>query len=110
MNPSSDNMNQDWNTITFKKDTTKLNKNPPKKSPKEYKIVNKDLASSLQQARCAKNETQKSLAAKLNILSADLNSWERGLTLPSNDVIAKLSNALGIKLPRNQKIPLEELE
>lgn len=110
MNPVNDNMNQNWQPVVFKKKTPKSEPVKTKKSSKEYKIVNKELGISLQQARCAKQETQKSLANKVNILVSDLNSWERGLTLPSNDIIAKLSSVLGTKLPRNKKIPLEEPE
>lgn len=100
---------QDWNTVTFQ---------TPKKLPvssgkgnmssnKEYSLVNKDLPLQLQQARQAKNLTQKQLATRCNIDVHDIAAWEKGNRLPTNDIIAKLSKELSIRLPRNSKIHLE---
>lgn len=102
---------QDWKVVIF--DTKK---SPDKKqissqipSKKEYTMVNKDFPLALQQARNAKGLTQKVLSNRLNIDSLDLNAWERGTRLPSNDTIARLSKELSVKLPRNTKV-LKELE
>ena len=102
---------QDWKVVTF--DTKK---SPDKKqissqllSKKEYTMINKDLPLALQQARNAKGLTQKTLSNRLNIDATDLNAWERGTRLPSNDIIARLSKELGVKLPRNKKV-LKESE
>ena len=97
---------QDWNTVTFQ---------APKKLPissdksnmsskKEYSLVNKDLPLQLQQARQVKNFTQKQLANRCNIDVHDLAAWEKGSRLPTNDIIAKLSKELCVRLSRNSKI------
>ena len=102
---------QDWKVVTF--DNKKI---PDKKqissqlpSKKEYTIVNKDLPLALQRARTARNLTQKELSNRLNIDAIQLNAWERGTRIPNNDVIARLSKELGVKLPRNTKV-LKESE
>lgn len=97
---------QDWKVVTFdtKKSPDKKqisSQFPPKK---EYIMINKDLPLALQQARNAKSLTQKVLSNRLNIDVTDLNAWERGTRLPSNDIIARLSKELGVKLPRNTKV------
>lgn len=96
---------QDWKVVVFNK------KNPDKKqvssqlpSKKEYITINKDLRLALQQARTAKNFTQRTLSNKLNIDITELNAWEKGSRIPNNDIIARLSKELGVKLPRNIKV------
>jgi len=103
---------QDWKVVTFdtkpKQDNKKqISSHLPSK--KEYIFVNKDLSLALQQARNSRNLTQKVLSSKLNLDATDLNAWERGSRLPHNDIIARLSKELGVKLPRNTKV-LKESE
>ena len=97
---------QDWKVVTFdfkpKQEKKHISSQLPSK--KEHTFVNKDLPLALQQARNAKNLTQKILSNKLNLDVTDLNAWERGTRLPSNDIIARLSKELGVKLPRNTKV------
>ena len=102
---------QDWKVVTFdnKKSTDKKQISSQLPSKKEYTMVNKDLPLALQQARNAKSLTQKVLSNRLNIDTTDLNAWERGSQIPNNDIIARLSKELGVKLPRNTKI-LKESE
>lgn len=102
---------QDWKVVTFdkKKQETKKQISSQLPSKKEYTLVNKELPLALQQARNAKSLTQKALSNKLNLDSTDLNAWESGKRLPNNDVIARLSKELGVKLPRNTKV-LKESE
>lgn len=102
---------QDWKVVTFdtKKSSNKKQISSQLPSRKEYTMVNKDLPLALQQARNAKSLTQKVLSNRLNIDTSDLNTWERGTRLPSNDIIARLSKELGVKLPRNTKV-LKESE
>lgn len=96
---------QDWNTVTFSKpaqvSTTKSVSQGVARN--EYTITNKELPKALQQARQAKNMTQKALCLKLNIQVKDFNEWERGTSIPSNQVIAVISKELGVQLPRNKK-------
>ena len=102
---------QDWKVVTFdakpKQDKKHVNFQLPSK--KEYTLTNKDLPLALQKARNSRNLTQKVLSTRLNLDASDMNAWERGSRLPSNDVIARLSKELGVKLPRNVKV-LKESE
>lgn len=102
---------QDWKVVKFdtKKSSDKKQISSQLPSKKEYTVVNKDLPLALQQARNAKSLTQKILSNRLNIDTTDLNAWERGTRLPSNDIIARLSKELGVKLPRNTRV-LKESE
>ena len=102
---------QDWKVVTFGAKPKQNNKQISSQLPskKEYTVVNKDLPLALQQARNAKSLTQKVLSNRLNIDTSDLNAWERGSRVPSNDIIARLSSELGVKLPRNTKV-LKESE
>lgn len=102
---------QDWKVVTFnnKKSPIKRQISSQLPSKKEYTIMNKDLPLALQQARNTRGLTQKILSNKLNIDVADLNAWERGSIVPNNDIIARLSKELGVKLPRNTKV-LKESE
>lgn len=103
---------QDWKVVTFDAKPKQDNKkqiSSQLQSKKEYTFVNKDLPLALQQARNSRNLTQKVLSNKLNLDATDLNLWERGSRIPSNDIIARLSKELGVKLPRNTKV-LKESE
>ena len=102
---------QDWKVVKFdtKKSSDQKQISSQLPSKKEYTVVNKDIPLALQQARNAKNLTQKILSNRLNIDATDLNAWERGTRLPSNDIIARLSKELGVKLPRNTRV-LKESE
>ena len=102
---------QDWKVVTFdakpKQDKKQVSFHLPSK--KEYTLTNKDLPLALRQARNLQGLTQKILSTRLNLDISDLNAWERGSRIPSNDVIARLSKELGVKLPRNVKV-LKESE
>lgn len=102
---------QDWKVVTFdvKPKNDKRQISSQLLSKKEYTIVNKDLPLALQQARNSKGLTQQNLSNRMNIDKIDLNAWERGSRVPSNDIIAHLSKELGVKLPRNTKV-LKEFE
>tara|TARA_E500000178_G_C16926255_1_gene709550 strand:- start:757 stop:1071 length:315 start_codon:yes stop_codon:yes gene_type:complete len=104
-------MHQDWKVITFEPKKKQDHKQTCSQLPskKEFRLINKDFPLKLQQARTASGLTQKILSNKLNIDVTDLNSWERGLRLPNNDIIALLSKELKVKLPRNTKV-LKESE
>ena len=102
---------QDWKVVTFdvKPKTDKRQINSQLSSKKEHTMINKDLPLALRQARNCKGLTQKLLSNRMNIDTIDLNAWERGSRLPSNNIIARLSKELGVKLPRNTKV-LKESE
>lgn len=105
---------QDWKIVTFNKPQSKVSTSSKiasqLPSKKEFILSNKELPLALQQARTIKGLKQTNLALKLNLSSQDINAWERGVKLPSNDIIAKLSRELGIKLPRNIKILKENVD
>jgi len=69
----------------------------------KHETVSKDLKKSIQQARQAKNMTQKQLAQALVMDVKIVNEYESGKAIPNNAVIAKMEKALGVKLPRAAK-------
>lgn len=48
--------------------------------------------------RKEQNRTQKELAQKLNVTNKAVSKWERGLSLPSIDLLTPLSRELGISV------------
>ena len=103
---------QDWNEVILKKPIPikqnkgerKINNNnnneeeiqAPPKSVQEIRIA-------IQQARIAKNFSQKQLASLMNISIQHIGQFENGKMAPSNAMIAKLERLLNVKLPRNKK-------
>ena len=47
--------------------------------------------------------SQSDLAKKLNIKQVDINNYENGKLVPTNNIIAKLEKLLKTKLPRIKK-------
>jgi putative transcription factor len=117
---------QDWTVITLKKKkkTNKKSQNvggtvtkntPPNKQNKsnfsasrieekmdndEYHLpsVSHSLQMQIQQARQAKNMTQKDLAQKANISESIVKSYESGKAIPTQADLNKLRKVLGVKL------------
>jgi ribosome-binding protein aMBF1 (putative translation factor) len=110
---------QDWNTIIIngkgtkdkiaekrEKEKGQSNYVPP---PESIKIeAAKNLSQLISQARTTKTKTQKQLATELGIAPSLLSRWETGKETPTNAEIAKIEKTLGIKLPRNKKIKVDE--
>ena len=57
-----------------------------------------NLSKTIQQARCAKNITQKQLAQAINKPVAIITQYENGSALPDNQILGKLERCLGVKL------------
>ncbi len=62
------------------------------------KTVGLSVARAIQQARQAKNLTQKDLATAINEKAGVVNEYESGKAIPSQQVLMKLERKLGVKL------------
>ncbi|KAL7430387.1 hypothetical protein ACHAXM_002169 [Skeletonema potamos] len=71
--------------------------------------VDKNLSKAIQQARMAKNMTQKDLATKINEKPQVVGEYESGKAVPNGQIIVKMEKVLGVKLPRPGKKPAEKL-
>jgi len=67
-------------------------------APIPLKQGNKEIGLLISQTRAKLNWTQVQLATKINITSADLQKYENGTQVISQDAFNKLENALNIKL------------
>eukprot|EP01122_Echinamoeba_exundans_P003226 TRINITY_DN13354_c1_g1_i1.p1 TRINITY_DN13354_c1_g1~~TRINITY_DN13354_c1_g1_i1.p1 ORF type:complete len:145 (+),score=37.03 TRINITY_DN13354_c1_g1_i1:127-561(+) len=56
----------------------------------------------VQQARAAKNWTQKDLAVQISEKPNVVQEYENGSAIPDTKIILKMEKALGVKLPRNK--------
>ena len=92
---------------TERRDTSNKSHAPPKidsrkldqaEEPDHIPQVGLSIAKKIQQARMAKGQTQAQLAQLINVKSAVINEYEQGRGIPDNSVIAKLQQALGVKL------------
>tara|TARA_Y100000389_G_C17468694_1_gene528175 strand:+ start:4147 stop:4482 length:336 start_codon:yes stop_codon:yes gene_type:complete len=103
---------QDWTPFVMQKRTTQ--KKEQKTSQKKVSqlaenietkfIPASDFKVKMMQARVAKKMTQKDLAAKMNVPITQIQKWESGKIVPTNQQIAKVSRAIGVELPRCKKI------
>jgi ribosome-binding protein aMBF1 (putative translation factor) len=105
---------QDWNTVVFnkkkddeikkKKDTsfnpegTKKFRNLDSDDPDAPEKVSHDLKIKIQQARTARNLTQKQLATQLNIPVATISNYENGKEIPTKQITSRISKILGVRL------------
>lgn len=64
------------------------------------KTVSQDLKLQIQQARQAKNLTQKQLATQCNFPESVVKSYENGTAQPNGQELAKMSRVLGVKLKK----------
>lgn len=64
----------------------------------KHETVSMDFGRTLQQARMAKEMTQKELATKINEKPQIVNDYEAGRAIPNQTVINKLERAVGVKL------------
>eukprot|EP00002_Diphylleia_rotans_P009076 TRINITY_DN19090_c0_g1_i1.p1 TRINITY_DN19090_c0_g1~~TRINITY_DN19090_c0_g1_i1.p1 ORF type:complete len:133 (+),score=36.00 TRINITY_DN19090_c0_g1_i1:66-464(+) len=63
-----------------------------------HQHVSLNLGRSIQQARQAKNMTQKELAVLINEKQSVVNDYESGRAIPNSQIINKMEKALGKKL------------
>ena len=116
---------QDFKTVTFnsKSEKEKIQKTKEQNKVNSQRVTNleevkiesdKKLGQILAQSRLAKGfNTQtdfvKELNGKtnLNISSQMYNRWESNKEAPTNEQIAKMEKLLGVKLPRNKKVKID---
>jgi ribosome-binding protein aMBF1 (putative translation factor) len=106
---------QDWNSIKLntpavqKKDNIKKPQIGSNKVEKVEKIIMKEpLGKIIAQARVINGKNQKELASAIGISQQMLSRWEANKDLPTNSQIALLEKTLKVKLPRCQKVYVDE--
>ena len=103
---------QDWNKVVFsnKKPEKPQVKNVVKKDPNvvEKLVAPSNLGVLISQARTTTKKTRKQLSNELGIAEQVLGRWETNKETPENKDIAKVEKLLRIKLPRVQKVKVEE--
>ena len=107
---------QDWNSIklntsdkTSVKTSVKKTKASTNKLNKVEKLIMKEpLGKIIAQARVINGKNQKELASSIGISQQILSRWEANKDLPTNSQIALLEKTLKVKLPRCQKVYVDE--
>ena len=106
---------QDWNSIKLNmpalknKDTNKKPHISANKVNKVEKVIMKEpLGKIIAQARVINGKNQKELACMIGVSQQILSRWEANKDLPTNSQIALLEKTLKVKLPRCQKIYVDE--
>lgn len=106
---------QDWNSIKLNmpalknKDTNKKPHISANKVNKVEKVIMKEpLGKIIAQARVINGINQKELASLIGISQQILSRWEANKDLPTNSQIALLEKTLKVKLPRCQKVYVDE--
>lgn len=117
---------QDFNTVTFnsKGEKEKQQKDKEKSKANSQRVINaeevkieadKKLGQILAQSRLAKGFNSQVNFVKelngrtnLNISQQLYGRWEANKEAPTNEQIAKMEKVLGVKLPRNKKIKVED--
>lgn len=66
----------------------------------KHSTVNRNLSQAIQQARLARQMTQKQLATAINEKPQVIQQYESGQAIPNPQVINKMERVLGIHLPR----------
>jgi ribosome-binding protein aMBF1 (putative translation factor) len=106
---------QDWNSIKLNmpalknKDTNKKPHISANKVNKVEKVIMKEpLGKIIAQARVINGKNQKELACMIGVSQQILSRWEANKDLPTNSQIALLEKTLKVKLPRCQKVYVDE--
>jgi len=106
---------QDWNSIKLNmpalknKDTNKKPHISANKVNKVEKVIMKEpLGKIIAQARVINGKNQKELASMIGVSQQFLSRWEANKDLPTNSQIALLEKTLKVKLPRCQKVYVDE--
>lgn len=103
---------QDWQTVVLsnKKNVDEKKSKPnPNISKQETKLVApQNLGTLISQARTSIKKNRKELSMQLGISEQVLGRWETNKDIPNNSDIAKIEKVLKIKLPRCQKIKIDE--
>jgi ribosome-binding protein aMBF1 (putative translation factor) len=106
---------QDWNSIKINTPavknndmTTKTHVSLNKVNKVEKVIMKEPLGKIIAQARVINGKNQKELASIIGISQQILSRWEANKDLPTNSQIALLEKTLKVKLPRCQKVYVDE--
>ena len=106
---------QDWNSIKLNmpalknKDTNKKPHISANKVNKVEKVIMKEpIGKIIAQARVINGKNQKELASMIGVSQQILSRWEANKDLPTNSQIALLEKTLKVKLPRCQKVYVDE--
>lgn len=110
---------QDW-TIVALKNSNKTQKPLPQQPEQQpspqlpqpqqtIKVVMKEpIGKLIAQARMIHGKNQKELAAMIGVSQQFVARWEANKELPNNAQIALIEKTLKVKLPRSQKIYIDE--
>ena len=107
--------NQDWTPVVFKKSSKETKNDTPKvvhTQPKihldedgqevvKLKLVTKEMAKVVVEARTAQKLSQKELGVKCNLDSKIINEIERSGCVYNADHLNKIARALSVKIPRD---------
>jgi ribosome-binding protein aMBF1 (putative translation factor) len=106
---------QDWNVVKLKNLNKPKNAPPQKLPPLQLqpqpttKVVMKEPVGKLiAQARMIHGKNQKELATMIGVSQQFVARWEANKELPNNSQIALIEKTLKVKLPRSQKIYIDE--
>jgi ribosome-binding protein aMBF1 (putative translation factor) len=106
---------QDWNVVALKKSNKPKNAPPQKLPPLQSQpepttkvIMKEPLGKLIAQARMIHGKNQKELATMIGVSQQFVARWEANKELPNNSQIALIEKTLKVKLPRSQKIYIDE--
>jgi len=104
---------QDWSIVALK--NSNKTKKPQPQQPSQpqpqqtIKVVMKEpIGKLIAQARMIHGKNQKELAAMIGVSQQFVARWEANKELPNNAQIALIEKTLKVKLPRSQKIYIDE--
>ena len=101
---------QDWNSIKLNTQQVVKKTQPStnKVTTLEKMIMKEPLGKIIAQARVINGKNQKELASSIGVSQLMLSRWEANKELPTNSQIALLEKTLKVKLPRCQKVYVDE--
>jgi len=105
---------QDWTIVALKNSNKTKKPQPqqpqqPSQPQQTIKVVMKEpIGKLIAQARMIHGKNQKELAAMIGVSQQFVARWEANKELPNNAQIALIEKTLKVKLPRSQKIYIDE--
>jgi ribosome-binding protein aMBF1 (putative translation factor) len=107
---------QDWTIVALKNSNKTQKPLPPQQQPPQpsqpqqtIKVVMKEpIGKLIAQARMIHGKNQKELASMIGVSQQFIARWEANKELPNNAQIALIEKTLKVKLPRSQKIYIDE--
>lgn len=106
---------QDWSIVAMKTKKTRTTPTPAQAQTQAQtpalttKVVMKEpLGKLIARARVIHGKNQKELAAMIGVSQQFIARWEANKELPNNAQIALIEKTLKVKLPRSQKVYIDE--